>query len=139
MAITVPAGDRSHALTLQNQITALPARPDAVSQQAADAKRRDLVHTLIDQRKLDATTILAAVSYPSTHPLALKVTALVAEVAALRAAGGRNENIARGIEANELEAARRQLVSELMASAVVTPATLLAHPSLSYVGGPTGR
>lgn len=124
MSVTVPAGEKTGAYLLQQQITSLASRTDAQSVQLKAEREADLVATLLDQNRLSAATILATYT-GSRNPLAARVTTLTAAAAGTTAA-------ANGAAA-ELAAVQKQSVLELMASGQLTGAAILA--SQNYNGG----
>ncbi len=127
MSVTVPA-QHLGAYQLQSQITALQARPDPQSAYEAKAAQERLVHTLLDSQRLVASTILGTVTVQNkSHPLWAQRSTLTALANTTTAAG-----LAAGVSLDQVE---RQLVGEIMASGQVSAATILSHPSLSYIGG----
>lgn len=124
MSVTVPAGEKTGAYLLQQQITSLSSRTDAQSVQLKAEREADLVATLLDQNRLSAAAILATYT-GNRNPLATRIATLTTLAAGTTAA-------ANGAAA-ELAAVQKQAVLELMANGQLTGAAILAGQS--YGGG----
>ena len=129
MTVTVPSLAHGNSVALAAEVAALSARTDAASQNRCKQQQEALVFTLLSEHKLAAATILNTVTINAkTHPLWAQRTTLQALVISY---GATMPGTAAGVTLDQVE---RQLVAELMASGQVTGATILAHPSLSYIG-----
>jgi len=133
MSVVIPSTEKTGAAALAAKIVALAAIPTtspawSQSQQLLAQRQADLVETLLDQRKLNAASILSTVSYvASKNPLAAaitKQTTLVSSYGATAPAAAASQ---------ALDTLQRQAVLEMMISGAM-PASLILS-TMSYVGG----
>ena len=114
----------------------LPPLPPVVSESISDAqhlldqRQIDLVNTLLDQRRLNADSIL------STCPIVIKANPLFARITSVQALVTKYGASPPGYQAAEkVDQLQRQLVSELMSSAALPAATVIS--TMAYMGGAT--
>lgn len=131
MTVNVPqAPDRrgGGARKLQDEITALGAGVQtAFTQQRKQQQEISLVHTLLDEQRLNAAAIIAAL--PVTIQRNALYAKIVAQNALITAYGGTPPKDAANLVLDQLQ---RQLVSEEMSSGARTAASILS--GMAYIG-----
>src|SRR5665213_910080 len=126
MTVTVPTNEKTGAAAIAAKITALSAIPSTAphytySQQLLDQTQRELVNTLLDQRKLQAALII------STLPVTNKSNAFYAKITAQNALITAYGSTAPAIAAGQvLDQLQRQLVAEEMANGQRTAVSILS-------------
>ncbi len=130
MTVSVPANEKTGAAALQSQITTLSTRTDPQSQQLLNQRQIDLVNSLLDQKKLNAATIIAGISVPASRQTNALYAAITAQNTLITSLGTTLPVYAAQQRLDQLQ---QQLVREEMASGRnYTAATILAN--FSYIG-----
>ena len=130
MAVTVPSTDGSYALQLQNQIAILQTSttvPAAYAAAELATRQMQLVNTLMDQKHLNAPSILSTIAYNTVpQPVAFiqaQINALNTQIASVNtaaSAAGVSDMLA------QLDNLQRAMVSLLMERGWMTAQTILS-------------
>ena len=127
MAVTVPSTDGSYALQLQNQIAILQTSttvPAAYAAAELATRQMQLVNTLMDQKHLNAPSILSTIAYNTVpQPVAFiqsQINAVTTQLATINSASGASDVLA------QQDNLQRAMVSLLMERGWMTAQTILS-------------